>query len=137
MDDAFIKVNTALLDKVSRPFPTNGNGGAQNKPKLASPPAWCSLCGKPLIEFEFRDHFALTCDTVGCYLFRQTQECRAKNPGQEEKRHYRCATTYEDFKAQKRENYRLLRDLGIEPKEASLKSNSNKQTQLALNMEGK
>jgi hypothetical protein len=133
MDDAFIKINTALLNTVSRPFPTNGNGGAQNKPKLASPPARCSLCGKPLIEFEFRDHFALTCDTVGCYLFRQTQECRAKNPRQEEKdRCYKWSSSYEDFKAQKRENYRLLRNLGIEPKEASLKSNSNKQTQLAL-----
>jgi hypothetical protein len=130
MDDAFI-MNTALLDSVSRPFPINGNGWEQNKPKLASPPAKCSVCGKPLIEFEFRDHFALTCDTVGCYLFRQTQECRAKNPRQEGKRHYRCATTYEDFKAQKRENYRLLRNLGIEPREASLKA-TNKQTQLAL-----
>jgi hypothetical protein len=136
MDDAFI-MNTALLDSVSRPFPTNGNGGEEHKPKLASPPARCRMCGKLLIEFEFRDGLALTCNTVGCYQSRQPQVYRAKNPRTlSEAPKYRTST-YEDHKAQKRENYRLLRNLGIEPKQASLKSNSNKQTQLALNMEDK
>jgi hypothetical protein len=91
------------------------------------------MCGKLLIEFEFRDGLALTCDTVGCYLFRQTQECRAKNPRQEEKdRCYKWSSSYEDFKVQKRERYHQLRDAGIEPKKANVMSNSNKQTQLAL-----
>jgi len=131
MDDAFI-MNITLFDSFSPPFPGNGNGRDQNKPKLASPPARCSVCGKPLIEFEFRDGFALTCDTVGCYQSRQPQVYRTKNaetlPGAAKYR----TSTYDDFKAQKRENYRLLRNLGIEPQDANLMSSSNQRTEAAL-----
>ncbi len=86
MDDAFI-MTTTFLDSLSPPFFNHGDGRDQ-KPRLASPRVKCSRCGKPLIEIEFTNHLALACDNWHCYLFRQPQGCRTKNPEQEEKRHY-------------------------------------------------
>ena len=77
MDDAFI-MTTAFFDSFSPPF-SHGNGESQPR-RLASPPANCTVCGEPLIEMEFTKGFVVVCDNWKCYLFRQPQGTREKNP---------------------------------------------------------
>ena len=83
MDDAFIMTTTNIL------YPAFFDGGRDQPRRLASPPASCSMCGEPLIEIEFSKGFELTCDKVGCYLFRRPQGIRLKEPKVEQE-----ATSY-------------------------------------------
>ena len=95
----------------------------------------CKLCKHKLLRLDGNSqYYAYGCDNVYCHLFAHPQHYEPKNPGviSEATQSRRASHTYESYKAQKRENYRLLRNLDIKPKQASLMSNSNKQTQLAL-----
>jgi len=100
----------------------------------------CKNCEQKLLRIDGNSAYcAYECDNVYCHLFAHPQHYEPKNHKAipEAIRSRRASSTYESYKAQKRENYQLLRNLGIEPKQANLISNSKKQTQLALNMEGK
>ena len=99
----------------------------------------CKFCGQELLQMNGNsNYYVYVCDDWHCHIFRQPQAYRARNPDAlpELIPRYRSRRgfTYEDFKVQKRENYQVLRNLGIAPKAANLKSSSNKQTQLALEM---
>jgi len=95
-------------------------------------------CEQELLRIDGNSaYYAYECDNVYCYLFAHPQHYEPKNPevlSQAIRHHNVYSSTYEDYKAQKRENYQLLRNLGIEPKQANLMSSSNRQTQLALEM---
>jgi len=114
MSDVYI-MNTAFLDSFSSPLPT----WRDQKPRLASPPANCRLCGEPLIEIEFKKYFALVCDNDRCHMFRQPQGYRSKDPNPEP------ALSYLE---QRKTNYQALRALGIPCIKASILS-SNKRTE--------
>ncbi|MBV6343213.1 hypothetical protein [Candidatus Magnetobacterium casense] len=132
MDDAFI-MTTAFFNLLTTPFLANGQGEDPPR-KLASPPVQCTECGEPLIEMEFTRGFHLVCDNWRCRLFRQPQVCRTKNPGGDtpiQRWDARYPQRYEQYKTQKRENYRLLVENGIPPIEARAMT-SNKQTRIAL-----
>jgi hypothetical protein len=96
----------------------------------------CKNCEQKLLKIDGNSaYYAYECDNVYCYLFAHPQHYGPKNPeALPQAARYRnvYSSTYEDYKAQKRENYELLRNLGIEPKQANLMSSSKKQTQLAL-----
>jgi len=87
------------------------------------------------MEIEFKNGFECVCDNWQCYMYRRPQRCRTKVPEAtaDGSNHWaRSGPSYEAYKDRKRENYRLLRDIGIEPQKANLMSSSNKQTELAL-----
>jgi hypothetical protein len=67
-------LHSAFLDSLRPPLRCAGGQPA----RLASPAAACYMCGEPLIEMEFRGHFALMCDNWRCILYRQSQGSRAK-----------------------------------------------------------
>jgi len=95
----------------------------------------CKNCEQELLRIDGNSaYYAYECDNVYCYLFAHPQHYEPTNPEAvpEATRSRRASSTYESYKAQKRENYQLLRNLGIEPKQANLISNSKKQTRLAL-----
>lgn len=95
------------------------------------------LCGQELVRLIGNAHCdAYGCDNWHCYLFKQPQKYQSKNPRAlpPTARYRRQSPTYEAFKEHKRQNYQLLRNLGIEPKRASLISSSSKKTQLTLAM---
>ena len=96
----------------------------------------CKNCEQELLQLDGNSqYYAYECDNVYCHLFAHPQHYEPKNPeALSQAARYRnvYSSTYEGYKAQKRENYQLLRNLGIEPKQANLLSNSKKQTQLAL-----
>ena len=96
---------------------------------------FCQNCEQPLMEMEFSKGFEYVCDNWQCYMFRRPQRCRTKIPEAtaDGSNHWaRSGPSYEAYKDRKRENYRLLRDIGIEPQKANLMSSSSKQTELAL-----
>lgn len=130
MNDAYI-LSACFLNSLSPPILINGR---DQKPRLASPPANCRLCGEPLIEIGFPKHFAIMCDNDRCHIFRQSQANRDRNSDALPTLMPQCrgrGATYENYKAQKRENSQLLRNLDIPAREAGAMT-SNKQTQLAL-----
>ena len=139
MDDAFI-LNTTFLSTFFPPFFSNGRG---QKPTLASPPTNCSnpVCRQPLIEIEFKRHFALVCDNIHCDLFRQPQGSREKEPSLESETEGKSKPIwarglgYQVHNERKKANYRLLRDLGLSCNEVK-NNTSDKRTKEIMDKVG-
>jgi hypothetical protein len=94
----------------------------------------CPNCNEPLIEIEFKDGFQIVCDNWRCYLYRQPQRNRLKEPEAVTIGSYyrpKAGPTYEAYKEHRKENYRVLVGLGISPIEARNMA-SDKQTRFAL-----
>lgn len=116
-DDAYILTTTTYFRYP--PF-LNGNGESQPR-RLASPPANCTMCGEPLIEHEFTKGFELTCDKVGCYMFRQPQRVRYKEPLEVKPKPSIPKTeqpNYQGYLEQRTWNYQRLCELGFGAVEA-------------------
>ena len=98
----------------------------------------CKHCGQPLLQVSCNTkYYVFLCDNWHCFLFRQPQAYEEK-PQAEPLHKERTGTRrrgYLYYLSQKKENYHLLRKLGIPSYEAALMT-SNKQTRLALEMAG-
>lgn len=143
MDDAFI-MNTTFLNSFPPFFDIggegllhsrhhSGNGGGEQLGIL------CKACGDSMIEIEFRTHYRIVCDNDQCYLFRERQGSRAKEieepakPVESINRLLR--PSYSAYLEERRQNYHLLRNLGISSTEAPGMT-SRKQTRIYLEQNG-
>lgn len=88
----------------------------------------CSSCGLGLIEIDFnREYYLRQCDNARCPEFKGRQGVREKSLaeviGEPEIKKPSISHTdrpgYETWLEEKRKNYRLLRNLGVPPKEAA------------------
>ena len=97
----------------------------------------CKNCGQPLIAIKFQAGSIYVCDNWRCYLYRDRQGTDIKEPEEpmQPKPSYPGSPKYfsarEAYDAQRRENYQLLRNIGIPSREAA-NMTSNKQTRLVL-----
>ena len=97
----------------------------------------CKNCGQPLIAIKFQNGSIYVCDNWQCHFYRERQGSDIKEPEEptQPKPAYpgsvKYLSTRETYDAKRRENYRLLRNLGIPSREAA-NMTSNKQTRFAL-----
>jgi len=96
----------------------------------------CPHCGQPLFEMNInKTHYPIVCDNIKCLKYRQPQGYRKispaielpSTPDPEPKSNRLLRPSYHTYLEQRQINYRILRDLGIEPTVAAGLT-SNKQT---------
>ena len=91
----------------------------------------CKNCGQPLIGIKFSIGLCYVCDNWRCYLYRQRQDLSLDDKADTGNGPPKYRSAREAYDAQRRENYQLLRNLGIPSREAA-NMTSNKQTRLVL-----
>ena len=106
------------------------------EPRLASPARYCMTCGAPLIQTRLNRYVAFVCDNWRCTLFRERQGYKEVEPRPSSENTStapggRNPEAYLRYLTQRRENYRMLRQVGVPPVEAS-RLTSNRQARLTL-----
>lgn len=98
----------------------------------------CAWCGHPLVSVGFHQHARLQCDNWQCPAYRESQGIIPRPVEAPEKRHApprALRPSYRAYLFRRRENYRRLREAGINSREAAAMT-SDKQTEFALAMLG-
>lgn len=101
----------------------------------------CPGCGMPLYEYAFNSsHYRIFCDNFKCSLFKQTQDSREKETEEETPKPRESfvrylRSSYSAYNEERRQNYHLLRSLGVSSYEAPNMA-SRKQTRIYLEQIG-
>ena len=82
----------------------------------------CSWCGQKLIKIPFGTRYALVCDNHKCHLFRERQVSEVKVKATKDEAsnlHRKTLRGYRNYLKKKRDNYRKLRDAGVDCRTAA------------------